>query len=126
MDIYASEQKEIKVKKLLNKTHLVALQAYTRQEPIANDIRQRAVKIIGATRSQKELIQYGASPRASIGLTLAAKARALINGRNHVSNEDIDAIAYPILRHRIVLNFEAERKGVTVENAIEQLLKKIK
>ncbi|MBI2660818.1 MoxR family ATPase [Candidatus Woesearchaeota archaeon] len=126
VDIYASEQKEIKVKKLLNKTHLVALQGYTRQVPIANDIRQRAVKIIGATRAQKELIQYGASPRASIGLTLAAKARALINGRNHVSNEDIDAIAYPILRHRIVLNFEAERKGVTVENAIEQLLKKIK
>ena len=124
--MYSTEVKDRKVKKMLNKNHLLTLQGLTRQVPIANDIKQRAVKIILATRQNKEVIQYGASPRASIGLILAAKARALMQGRNHVSNEDLNMLAYPILRHRIILNFEAERKGVTVENAIEQLLKKVR
>ena len=60
-----------------------------------------------ATRTRKEIIAYGASPRASIGLIMAAKARSLINGRNHVKSEDIEAMAYSVLRHRIILNFEA-------------------
>lgn len=126
VDMYSTEAKDRKVKKMLNKNHLLTLQAYTRQVPIANDIQRRAVKLINTTRTSKDIIQYGASPRASIGIILAAKARALINGRNHVSNEDIDAMAFPILRHRIILNFEAERKGLTVEDAIDHLVKKVK
>ena len=59
-------------------------------------------------------------------MVLAAKARALVNGRNYVSNDDIDAMAYPVLRHRIILNFEAERKGLTTDDAITETLKKIK
>ena len=111
---------------MLNKNHLITLQGLTKQVPIANDIKQRAVKIVHATRSNKDLISYGASPRASIGLVLASKARALIQGRNHVSNEDINALAYPILRHRIILNFEAERKGMTKDDAIRTILDKVK
>ncbi|MBI2142660.1 MoxR family ATPase [Candidatus Woesearchaeota archaeon] len=84
-----------------------------------------AVKLITKTRNF-DLIQYGASPRATIGLILAAKARALINGRNHVATEDIVKMAYPILRHRIILNFEAERKGMTTDDAITQLMEKTK
>ena len=57
---------------------------------------------------------------------LAAKARALIRGRNHVSTEDINEMAYPILRHRIILNFEAERKGMTTDDAIKTILDKVK
>ena len=126
VDKYASETKDQKLKVLLNKNHLLTLQGLTRQVPIANDIKQRAVKIILATRANKEIIQYGASPRASIGLILASKARALIQGRNHVSNDDLNTLAYPILRHRIILNFEAERKGMSKEDAIKSILDKVK
>ena len=125
-DRYAAEAKDHRLKVMLNKNHLLTLQGLTRQVPIANDIKQRAVKIIHATRQNKEIIQYGASPRASIGLILASKARALIQGRNHVSNEDLNALAYPVLRHRIILNFEAERKGMSKDDAIKNILDKVK
>lgn len=124
VDRYSNEVKDVKLKAMLSKEDLLALQAYTRQVPIANDIKKRVVKLINITRESKQLIQFGASPRASIGLVLASKARALINGRNHVSMEDVTQLAYPVLRHRIVLNFEAERKGMTTDDAITELLKK--
>jgi MoxR-like ATPase len=123
---YASVVREQKMKPLLNKNHLLSLQNLIRQFPIANDIKQRAIKIIVATRTNKDVIHYGASPRASIGIILASKARALIKGRNHVSNEDINEMAYPVLRHRIILNFEAERKGMTTDDAIKHILDKVK
>ena len=126
VDKYTSESKDQKLKVMLNKNHILTLQGLTRQVPIANDIKQRAVKLIMSTRQNKEIIQYGASPRASIGLILASKARALIQGRNHVSNEDLNMLAYPILRHRIILNFEAERKGMTKDDAIRVLLDKVR
>ena len=126
VDSYASEAKDPRLKVMLNKNHLLTLQGLTRQVPIANDIKQRAVKIVLATRANKEILQYGASPRASIGLILAAKARALIQGRNHVSNDDLNILSYPILRHRIILNFEAERKGMFVDDAIKGVLDKVK
>ncbi len=126
VDKYASESKDYRLKVMLNKNHLLTLQGLTRQVPIANDIKQRAVKIVLATRQNKEIIQYGASPRASIGLILAAKARALIQGRNHVSNDDLNMLAYPVLRHRIILNFEAERKGVSIDDAIKVISDKVK
>ena len=126
VDRFTAESKEHKLKVMLNKNHLLTLQGLTRQVPIANDIKQRAVKIILATRNNREIIQYGASPRASIGLILAAKARALVQGRNHVSNDDLNLLAYPVLRHRIILNFEAERKGMSKDDAIKQILDRVK
>tara|TARA_Y100000310_G_scaffold93932_1_gene91578 strand:+ start:53890 stop:54825 length:936 start_codon:yes stop_codon:yes gene_type:complete len=125
-DMYASVIREHRLKTLLNKNHLLSLQTLTRQVPIANDIKIRAIKIIAATRTNKDVINYGASPRASIGILLASKARALIRGRNHVSSEDINEMAYPILRHRVILNFEAERKGMTTDDAIKHILDKVK
>jgi MoxR-like ATPase len=126
VDRYAAEHSEPRLKKMLNKNHLFTLQTQTKQVPIANDLKNRVLKIINATRTSKESIQYGASPRASIGLILASKARALINGRNHVSSEDINTMAYPILRHRILLSFEAERKGMTSDDVINEILTKVK
>jgi|TARA_B100001964_G_scaffold195553_1_gene219657 MoxR-like ATPase len=123
---FTSSIREPRLKIMLNKNHLLSLQTLTRQVPIANDIKDRALKIITATRTNKDVISYGASPRASIGILLAAKARALVKGRNHVSAEDINEIAYPILRHRIILNFEAERKGMTTDDAIKHILDKVK
>jgi MoxR-like ATPase len=121
---YSSEIREAKLKTILSKNNLLALQSYTRQVPIANEMKRKVVKIIHYTRANKNLFQYGASPRASIGLVMAAKARALISGRNHVSMEDIHKMAYPILRHRVILNFEAERKGLSRDDAITETLKK--
>ncbi len=123
---YAAEDRERKVKVVLTREQLLDLQALTRQVPISSDLKQFVVKLISETRNRKDVIEYGASPRASTGLVLASKARALISGRNHVSIEDIKAMAYPVLRHRILLNFEAERKGLTPDGAIKMLLDKIK
>jgi len=125
VDMYASEYKQPKLKRMLAKSNLLTLQVHTRQVPIAVDLKRMILKLVAATRENKQLIQYGASPRASIGLVLAAKARALINGRNHVSSEDIEKMMLPVLRHRIILNFEAERKGLTTDDAILELWKKV-
>ncbi|MBI2144586.1 MoxR family ATPase [Candidatus Woesearchaeota archaeon] len=123
---YAAEDRERKLRIVLSKEQLLDLQALTRQVPISSDLKQYILKLVAETRERKDLIEYGASPRASIGLVLASKARALISGRNHVSVEDVRAMAYPVLRHRIILNFEAERKGLTTDGAIKMLLDKIK
>jgi MoxR-like ATPase len=114
------------VKSVVSKTEVLELQKLTRDVPIAEDIKIRAIKIVGATRGKSENIEYGASPRASIGLILAAKARALMKGRNYVSKEDIDAMAYPVLRHRVILTFESERKGTTTDQVIADILKNAK
>jgi len=126
VDRFTSTEVSPKLKPILNKAHMIHLQEKVKQIPLANDIKKRAVKIVNATRTAKSVIQYGASPRASIGLVLASKARALVEGRNHVSNQDIDVMAYPILRHRIILNFEAERKGLDADAAIKEIIDKVK
>jgi len=123
---FTGKEKAEAVKKVFNVQTIDKFQQYTKEVPIANDLKKRVLKIITATRTEKSIIEYGASPRASLGLVLASKANALIEGRNFVSKADIDKIAYPILRHRIILNFEAERKGMTPDDAIKQILEKIK
>ncbi len=126
VNMYAYEHVEKRLKVVMSKQNLLDLQVLARQVPIATDLKQEIVKLITSTRNKKDIIEYGASPRASIGLVVAAKARALINGRNHVSVEDITEMAFPVLRHRILLNFEAERKGMTPDDAVKMLVDKMK
>ena len=114
------------VNRVVSKNEVLELQKLTRDVPIAEDIKNRAIKIVAATRAKSEHIEYGASPRASIGVILAAKARALMKGRNYVSKEDIDAMAYPVLRHRIILTFESERKGNTTDHVISDIRQNVK
>ncbi|MFH1181446.1 MAG: MoxR family ATPase [Candidatus Woesearchaeota archaeon] len=123
---FTSATAEKKLRVVLTKENIFELQSLTKQVPIAKDLKERILRLVTATRMQKDLIEYGASPRASIALVLACKARALINGRNHVSADDIKEMAYPVLRHRIILNFEAERKGMTADDAITQMLQNVK
>lgn len=112
---------------VLNKEKISRLQAMVLQTPISNDLKKKVVQLITLTRDKEgKMIAYGASPRASIGLILAAKARAVINGRSFVSQEDIEKMALPVLRHRIILNFETIRKGMSTDDAIKELLKKVK
>ena len=95
-------------------------------------IKNYVAEIVDATRNPKEynidvegLIEYGASPRASLWLILAGKAHAMINGRGYVIPEDIQAIAYETLRHRILLTYEAEAEEITSDQLIKKILDKI-
>ncbi len=120
---FAEDYKKAALKPVLNKDSLLYLQNMTKMIPIANDIKKYAVQLVTSTRQKKDLIEYGASPRASIGIILAAKARALVEGRKYVSKDDINKMAFPVLRHRIVLSFEAERQGMHADDVIKSLLK---
>ncbi|MBT7902937.1 MoxR family ATPase [Candidatus Woesearchaeota archaeon] len=113
------------VKKVLSKEQLITIQKLVKQIPVADDLKEKVVKLVNFTRTDKELIEYGASPRASLGIVLAAKAHALMNGRAYVSMKDIEKVAYPVLRHRIVLSFKSERESKTADNVIGELLKKL-
>jgi len=126
VDRFTEISGERKVRKILNKERILFLQKKVLEMPVANDLKGKAISIILETRKNKSLIEYGASPRASLAIILASKARALINGRNHVASEDITTMAYPVLRHRIILNFEAERRGMSVDDAITEIMKKAK
>jgi len=109
------------LEKVISRSSLIRLQEFTRKVPIANDIREKAVKIVSSTRDRDRL-DYGASPRASINLVLASKGRALVEGRNHVSTSDVDEMAKPVLRHRMGLSFQAEKEGKTEDSVIEDII----
>src|SRR5437660_5086917 len=104
-----------------------------RQVPVAEDLVRRAVRLAASSRPHqngapdfiKDWISWGAGLRAGQYLVLGAKVRALLHGRAHVIIEDIQALANPTLRHRILLNYRAEAEGVTVEDVIERLLKAV-
>ncbi|HLD15559.1 MAG TPA: MoxR family ATPase [Candidatus Nanoarchaeia archaeon] len=126
MDIvnkYTEILEEFVPKPIIKKENIFGMQELTRKVPIANDIKKYAVELVTKTRNEKGLIEFGASPRASIGLILAGKAHALIEGRKYVSKDDINAMALPILRHRIILSFEAERNNFGEDDIIKKLLK---
>jgi MoxR-like ATPase len=112
-----------KVEKVASKEDILALQQLCRDVPISDDLKQDAIKVVLSTRKW-EGVQYGASPRASIGLILSSKARAFLLGRNYVSKEDLHVMSYPVLRHRIILSFESERKGLIPDQVITDILKK--
>lgn len=107
--------------RVISKSSLIRMQEFTREVPIADDIRDRAIMAVKNTRKNEHL-DYGASPRASMQLVLAAKAKALLEGRNHVSTSDVDKMAKPILRHRIGLSFQAEKEGKTEDKIVEEIL----
>jgi MoxR-like ATPase len=101
-----------------------------RTVPVAEEIARYAVRITAASRPHQtgtpdfinEWVSWGAGTRAGQFLVLGAKARALLQGRAHVTVEDIQALAYPTLRHRILLNYRAEAEGIRVEEVIRRLV----
>ncbi|MFQ5621579.1 MAG: hypothetical protein ACE5FT_07125, partial [Candidatus Nanoarchaeia archaeon] len=119
---YTEDKALPKLKPVLKKSSILSLQRLVRQIPISNDLKKYCVDIVNKTRTKKDLIEYGASPRASMGLVLSSKARALMDGRKYVSKTDVNAMSLPILRHRIILNFEAERQGLEADAVIKKLL----
>jgi MoxR-like ATPase len=122
VDRYTSRvDQRIPVEQVFCREEIREAQTLVREVPIADDIREQAVQLVRATR-EADHIEYGASPRASMGLVVTAKARALIEGRAYVSEDDIERMAKPVLRHRIVVDFRAERDGMTPDDAVEKLL----
>jgi len=115
------DEETITVQKVLSRSALQLAQQYTREVPISDDLHMDALKLVRATRDA-DFLEFGASPRASIALVLAAKARAFIRGRSHVNGSDIERMALPVLRHRIILDFQAQQEGMTRNDAIKRLL----
>ncbi len=109
---------------------LEAIQSFVRDIPVADHLLQTTVKLVRSTRPSdeaapefiREFIEYGAGPRAGQHIVLAAKARAALRGSPTVDLQDIAALAKPILRHRLILNFKARAQGQSVDNLIDQLL----
>ena len=112
---------------------LIAFQRLVRSVPIAEETARYAVRIAAASRPNSETspdfinnwVNWGAGLRAAQSMVLAAKARAILAGRSHVSPADIKALAHPVLRHRILANFKAEAEGITSDKIIDRLLESI-
>ena len=118
-----------KVNHILNAEQIIYFQQLVRNIPVADNVLEYAVKLVAKTRPNgefaapqvKRLLNWGAGPRASQYLILGAKCHAVINGKYSPDIEDVQAIAKPILRHRIVRSYHAEAEGLSTDDIIEQL-----
>jgi MoxR-like ATPase len=121
------------IEKVLDAAGILEFQHLVRRIPVADHIFEYAATLIRATRPNeddapewvKQFMSWGAGPRASLNLILAGKSRAALRGRCHVAIEDIQAVALPVLRHRIIPNFAARSEGMTSDSLVERLLKEI-
>jgi MoxR-like ATPase len=112
---------------------LVAFQRLVRRVPVADPVFRYALSLVRTSRpkaknapeSVKKFVAFGASVRAAQYLVLGAKARALTNGRYHVSFEDIRTMAHPVMRHRVLVNFRAESEGVSTDSIVDELLERV-
>ena len=121
VDMYTAGAEQVPVERSLTRPEIQEIQQLVREMPIADDLRDRAVQLVRRTREADD-IEFGASPRASMALVQTAKARAFLRGRSHVTGEDIESLAAPVLRHRIIVDFRAERAGRTADDLIAALL----
>lgn len=118
------------VSKIISRNDIIAFQGLIKKIPVADNVIEYAVKLVSSTRPKTEgaalivndLISWGAGPRASQSLILAAKGHAAIQGKYSPDVADVKAVALPILRHRLVKNFKAEAEGVTIDDIILKLL----
>ena len=117
------------VSEVLSSSEILKIQNLIRKIPVADNVVEYAVKLVAKTRPDsdfapedvKKYLSWGAGPRASQFLVLAAKCHAAINGKYSPDIEDVKAISYPILRHRIVRNYKAEAEGMSIEKLIHSL-----
>ncbi|HKQ36599.1 MAG TPA: MoxR family ATPase [Verrucomicrobiae bacterium] len=125
-----TERRRLEVNRVLAKDDLLQLMDLVRQVPVASHVKDYAVRLVLATHPKTETaapvsnqyLRFGSSPRGAQTLLLAGKVRALTDGRFNVSLDDIQVAALPALRHRLILNFEAEAEGITTDHIISQIL----
>ncbi|MCH2176314.1 MAG: AAA family ATPase [Lentisphaeria bacterium] len=130
MVMQTTDNSSKEVAQVLSAEKILEIQGFVREIPVAEDVAARAVKIVRSSRPDvtefddiRRFVRWGAGSRASQALVLAGKARAALHGRLHVSFEDIEALSVPVLRHRMLTNFQAEAEGVKVEDLILQIVK---
>jgi len=143
---YPSRQEELEIARrqttdysyqtttVLNIEHLHTMQSLVRNVVVSDHVYDAALDLVRATRPEegllpetlKNMVQWGAGPRATIALLLAAKARALLNGRCHATTADLAAIALPVLRHRVILTFNAEAAGVDADSVLTKIIQSTK
>jgi MoxR-like ATPase len=124
---------DVTLEKALSAEEILGLQEIVRRVPVADQIIRYAMKLVRLTRVNKgdtpsfvnDNVSWGAGPRATQYLILGGKARAVLHGRYYVSTEDIAAVALPVLRHRIITNFNAEAEGITSDKIVQDLLKHV-
>jgi MoxR-like ATPase len=128
-----TEGTKASISKVLERQKLLELMALVRQVPVASHVKDYAVRLVMATHSKTEnaapianqYLRFGSSPRGAQTLVLAGKVRALIQGRFNVSFDDVHAMAAAAMRHRLILNFEAEAEGITTDHIITHILKEV-
>lgn len=121
--------KKVNVQPVITGEEILRLQQLVREVPISDDLVTFVSRVIRATRPEtssseyvKEWVNWGAGPRAGQAMILTAKARALQQGRLAVTLEDLRQVAFPVLRHRVIVNFKAEAEGVTSDDVTRELL----
>jgi MoxR-like ATPase len=118
------------VEKVIGASQIIGLQKLVRRVPVGDHVYRFALGIVRATRPNesgasdfvRHWLSWGAGPRAGQYMILGGKARALMQGRLHVTMEDIEAVAPAVLRHRIIPNFNAEAEGISVDQIINKVL----
>ena len=128
-----TEGTKASVGKVLDREKLLELMALVRQVPVASHVKDYAVRLVLATHTKTETaapianqyLRFGSSPRGAQTLVLAGKVRALVQGRFNVSFDDVHAMAPAALRHRLILNFEAEAEGITTDHIITHIMKEV-
>jgi MoxR-like ATPase len=134
----STSKRDVKIEAVLSNQDILRVQELVRQAPVADHVIRYALRLVRATRIKEPMDQgmarprmvqdyvgWGAGPRASEYLVLAAKAEAILSGSYHVTPEHIRAVAYPVLRHRILTNFNAEADQVNTDKIIEAMLEEI-
>jgi len=118
---------------VLNGEQILYIQDAVKLIPVSEHVYRYAQKIVGSTRPKesqalpycKKYLGFGAGPRASLGLVMAAKAHALINGQAFVSAANVNAVAFSVMRHRIAVNFSAQSEGITSDDVVRQILQEV-
>jgi MoxR-like ATPase len=118
---------------VLSADQIMRLQQLVRRVPVSRDVVDYSVKLVRATRPHEEgtpqfirdLVSWGAGPRASQFLVLGAKTRAILDGRYTPNSEDVRSVALATLRHRIVTNFHAEAEGVSDVDIVDRLVREV-
>jgi MoxR-like ATPase len=131
-NISLKDFKDYKIKAVLKPRHIVELQDATKRIKHTDKIKDYIVKITSSTRNPDKYhirygkyIEYGASPRACIGLFIAAKADALIKGKDHITPQNVKNVAYNVLRHRILLNYIGQAEKIKTDDIIKEILSKV-
>jgi MoxR-like ATPase len=128
-----TEGRKPEINRVIQRERMIEMQELVRQVPVASHVKDYTVRLVMAThpRTQtaigvsSQYLRFGSSPRGAQALLLGAKVRALTQSRFNVSFEDVQAVLHPTLRHRLILNFEAEAEGITTDQILDHVLKEV-